>query len=136
MDLVEQTHTALHKEFFGLSPRLAETECSPAVKKAVAKLRLPAPKARNVIAWGNAPGKDLSMLEALKARNTQGRPKLAGVAPRLFRAFSAKSVHLISPGPMAQAFTSRAVGAGKKRKRVLTQALNCWAIFSRPLNAD
>jgi hypothetical protein len=56
------------------------------------------------------------MFEALKARNRQRRPKFAVIAlpPRLFRAFSAKSLHLISPGPMAQVFTFRAFGAGKQ----------------------
>ncbi len=58
------------------------------------------------------------MSEALKARNRQGRPKFTEVAlpSRLFRAVSAKSLHLILPGPMGQDLTFRAVGAGKKSK--------------------
>jgi hypothetical protein len=56
------------------------------------------------------------MFEALKARNRQGRAELAVIAliPRSFRAFSTKSFPLISPGPMAQAFTFRAFGAAKQ----------------------
>jgi hypothetical protein len=72
------------------------------------------------------------MFEALKAQNGQGWPEFALIVlpSRLFRTFSVKSLHLILPGPMAQAITFRAFGAGK---RALTQALNCWAIVSRPL---
>jgi hypothetical protein len=65
------------------------------------------------------------MFEALKARNRKGRPKYAVIAqpPRLFRAFSAKSLHLISPGPMAQALTFCAFGAGKRSFDTGTQVL-------------
>src|SRR5258706_15982597 len=38
-----------------------------------------APKARNVIAWGNAPGDGQRVLEALKARNRSCRSKTAVV---------------------------------------------------------
>jgi hypothetical protein len=51
-------------------------------------------------------------LEALKARNRECRLKIVViVSPRSFRAFSAKRLRLVLPGPMAQAITFRAVGA-------------------------
>jgi len=70
-----------------------------------------APTARNMKAWGTAPGKISEGLEALKARNTKWVTKLAiGIAhviPRLQRS----EYLMASPGPMAQAFIFRAVGA-------------------------
>jgi hypothetical protein len=41
----------------------------PRDEEAVSKLSLPAPTARNVKAWGNAPGKEKLNFEALKARH-------------------------------------------------------------------
>jgi hypothetical protein len=45
-------------------------ENCPAIDRAVSKLSLPAPTARNVKAWGNASGKEKLNFEALKARHS------------------------------------------------------------------
>ncbi len=51
--------------------------------------------------------------EALKARNREWQSENIVIALRstLFRAFSAKELQRVPPGPMAQAFTFRAFGA-------------------------
>jgi hypothetical protein len=52
-------------------------------------------------------------LRRLKARNRKCRPKTVVIVlcPVSFRAFSAKKVQPVPPGPMAQAITFRALGA-------------------------
>ena len=64
----------------------------------------PAPKARNVKAWGNAPGDHRTRVRTLKARHEQ-------LATELFRAYSASVLpHRVSWG-VAQAFAFRTLGA-------------------------
>src|SRR5260221_11425284 len=74
---------------------------------------LSAPTARNVIAWGNGPGEGQRLgkrwrreIETVNRKTAVGKLRL-----RLFRACSARKRRLVLPGPMAQATTSRAVGA-------------------------
>jgi hypothetical protein len=73
----------------------------------VSKLEFPAPTARNVIAQGDALGEVRNCLQALKARNSDPVAEMIPIA-RLQR----WNPGWPTPGPMAQAITFRAVGAG------------------------
>jgi len=65
----------------------------------------PAPKARNVKAWGNAPGGDhRTRIRALKARHEQ-------LAPSYFALTALQYCHTGFPGALPQAFAFRAFGA-------------------------
>jgi hypothetical protein len=69
-------------------------------------------KARNVIAWGTAPGGTSCGFSALKARNVldAAHLRLARLISRLQRFYRLEELF---PGPMAQAITFRALGAEK-----------------------
>jgi hypothetical protein len=59
-----------------------------------------------------------------KARNRKCRPKIVMIVLRpSFRAFSAKELQPLPPGPMAQAFTFRAFGAETRSFDTVATAL-------------
>jgi len=72
-----------------------------------------APKARNVKAWGNAPGRSQRSSRALKARNDGSRLICAGVllTDMISRFQRFRISFTSSPGALLQAFTFRAFGA-------------------------
>jgi hypothetical protein len=79
----------------------------------VKKLAFAAPKARNVKAWGNAPGGSQQSSRALKARNDGSRLIYAGVllTDMISRIQRFKISFTSLPGALPQAFTFRALGA-------------------------
>jgi len=89
---------------------------------------VPAPKARDVTAWGNAPGQSRQMLEALKARN--GLRGLHHVAPTALRSVSSDF-----SGALPQAITFRAFGAESRAlQRATTHRLP--NAFNRPYSQE
>jgi hypothetical protein len=99
--LVSQDHTFTHYPIFRnesghrdgrfkFSIRI-ETDLEVSLSS-VGELRVSAPKARNVIAQGNALGEHADVSLALKARNDDSRTETVSikVPPRLLRAFSAR----------------------------------------------
>src|SRR4029077_2929867 len=76
------------------------------------KLAVAASKARNVKAWGNAPGGNQRSSQALKARNNGSRLRHAGVhSTDIISRFQRFKISFkASPGALPQAFTFRAFG--------------------------
>ena len=74
-----------------------------------------APKARDVIAQGNALGKGHKNAESAEGAQylTPSENIEDFVVPLSFRAFSALNLNRTPPGPTAQAVTFRAFGAGE-----------------------
>ena len=87
-------------------------QLTPTVRRAIG---LKAPKARNVIAWGSAPGGVPANRRALKARNEPSGLVLRELRQELHYAPSALSVSVLRvPGALPQAVTFRAFGALKQ----------------------
>jgi hypothetical protein len=95
-------------------PGVGRVDIEPRAVEPVSKAAVSAPKARNVIAQGNALGNGINeSLEALKARNRKCRPKieLEHDASNIISRFQRSEPLAAPPGPLAQPITFRAVGA-------------------------